>query len=51
MRLWAPATPDLIGEPLVGHGGPVSAVAFSLDGTVLATGGHTVRLWLVPRST
>ena len=32
VRLWDPATGDPVGEPLTGHTGRVSAVAFSPDG-------------------
>jgi hypothetical protein len=43
------ATRQQIGEPLTGQAGPVTSVAFSPDGTTLATGSddHTVRLWNV----
>jgi len=50
IRLWDVETGEQIGEPLVGHGGFVQAVAFSPDGSTLATGGggggdYAIRLW------
>jgi len=47
VRLWDPATGQLIGEPLTGHTGPVRAVAFSPDTRLLATTSRDgmVRLW------
>jgi WD40 repeat protein len=50
VRLWDPATQQPVGYPLTGHQGTVSAVAFSSDGTLLATCDldGTVRLWMSP---
>ncbi|MFE0453870.1 WD40 repeat domain-containing protein [Streptomyces sp. NPDC058914] len=46
VRLWDPATHQHVGNLLTGHQGAVYAVAFSPDGTLLATGDldGTVRL-------
>ncbi|MFJ5774663.1 hypothetical protein [Streptomyces sp. NPDC093094] len=50
--MWDLETRRPLGETLTGHEGAVRAVAFSLDGTVPATGSHadTVRLWVIPAS-
>ena len=47
LRLWNTATGEPIGEPLVGHTDWVLSVAFSLDGTIIASGGadNVIRLW------
>lgn len=47
IRLWRIATSDMIAQ-LTGHSGPVSALTFSRDGRLLASGGgpdHDVRIW------
>ena len=45
VQLWDPATGQHR-RTLTGHGGMVRAVAFSLDGQLLASGGdRTVRIW------
>jgi WD40 repeat protein len=49
IRLWDAATGEPLGPPLTGHSRPVSHVAFSADGAVLASGdgGGRVVLWSV----
>ncbi len=47
IRLWDVASRKLVGEPLIGHLSSINGLAFSPDGTILATGGDdkVIRLW------
>ena len=47
VRMWDAATGQPVGQPLTGHTGTVSSVAFSPDGhrIVSGSGDNTVRLW------
>jgi WD40 repeat protein len=46
-RIWNAATGKLIGDPLVGHHGPVRSASFSPDGKSVVTGSEdeTARVW------
>src|SRR5439155_7759484 len=47
IRLWNVATGQQVGQPLTGHAGTVSAVAFNPDGKTLASGAldGSIMLW------
>ena len=46
LRRWDPRSGLPIGEPLVGHTGPVTGVAYSPEGTLASAGADgTIRLW------
>jgi WD40 repeat protein len=46
--LWDTASHKQLGQPLNGHHGPVSGVAFSPDGRTLAAAGNDARGRLPP---
>jgi WD40 repeat protein len=47
VRVWDAATGQPVGQPMTGHTGAVSSVAFGPDGTRIVSGGadNTVRVW------